>query len=83
MDQAAVEASVEEVQLLLRGDGADLHLVDVNAKTARITVRLDLDGVDCADCVLPPDLLSEMITAALQKRVLGEFEVRVDDPRVV
>jgi Fe-S cluster biogenesis protein NfuA len=82
MDQDSVIESVKEVQLLLRGDGADLVLVDADPKTARIAVRLDLSEVGCEDCVLPPDLLHEMITAAFQKRLSEEFEVVVDDPRV-
>jgi hypothetical protein len=82
MDHDAVSASVSEVQLLLRGDGADLVLVDADPKTARIELRLDLSNVGCEDCVLPPDLLREMITAALQKRLFEEFEVLVDDPRL-
>ena len=81
MDETAVAVAVEETAALLRGDGADLRLVSADNKTARIRLALDLDDVTCADCVLPPDLLLEMLTAALNKRVPGEFEVVLDDPR--
>jgi NifU-like domain len=81
MDQDSVRASVEDVQLLLRGDGADLVLVEANPKTARIALRLDLSGVSCEECVLPPDLLHQMIDDALHKRLAEEFEVVLDDPR--
>lgn len=82
MEHSAVVASVEEVRSLLRGDGADLELVEANPKTARIVVRLDLSEVGCEDCVLQPDLLREMLAAAVQKRLAEEVEVIVDDPRV-
>ncbi len=82
MDRESVDESVEEVRHLLRGDGADLELVEADPKTARITVRLDLSTVGCEECVLPPDLLHEMIAATFRRRIAEEFEVVVDDPRL-
>jgi hypothetical protein len=35
----------------------------------------------CADCVLPPDELRVTIADALQRRMAGEFELVLDDPR--
>jgi len=81
MDLDAVQESITQMQFLLRGDGADLVLVHVDPKTARIAVRVDLSNVGCAECVLPPDLLEEMMRAALQKQLREEFELVVDDPR--
>jgi hypothetical protein len=37
--------------------------------------------VTCADCVLPPDELRETIDQGLRRRVVGEFELLLDDPR--
>ena len=42
---------------------------------------LDLSGVSCEDCVLPPDQLHDTIAAAISRRVPGEFELVVADPR--
>jgi hypothetical protein len=81
MDGDAVGAAVEELGAVLRLDGADLHLVDADPKTARIEVRLELEDADCADCIMPPELLEQMIGDAISRRVRGEFELIVRDPR--
>ena len=82
MDHAAVAAAVDELAGLLRADGADLLVREANPKTARIHLALVLDGVACADCVLPPDELRDTINDALQRRITGEFELVLDDPRL-
>ena len=81
MDPEAVAAAVDEVARILRADGADLTLVDANPKTARIRLALVLDSVSCEECVLPPDMLYETVEQSLQRRVGGEFELVLDDPR--
>ncbi len=81
MDQEAVDEAVDEMGALLRSDGADLTLVEANPKTARIELQLELGGAECAECVLPADLLEQMINEALSRRVQGEFELVLHDPR--
>jgi Fe-S cluster biogenesis protein NfuA len=81
MNTGAVDEAVDEMGALLRSDGADLTLVEANPKTARIELRLELEGAECAECVLPPDLLERMISEALSRRVPGEFELVLHDPR--
>ena len=81
MDDAAVAAAVLEVGRFLRADGADLLLVEANPKTARVHLQLVLDTVGCEECVLPPDALRETINDSLQRRIVGEFELVLDDPR--
>jgi hypothetical protein len=81
MDATAVAAAVDELAGFLRADGADLLLRDANPKTARVHVALVLDDVSCADCILAPDELRDTISAALERRIAGEFELVLDDPR--
>ncbi|MEX0664688.1 MAG: hypothetical protein WD598_07940 [Acidimicrobiia bacterium] len=76
-----VEAAVEEMGALLRLDGADLQMVGADPKTARIEVALDMSGVECEDCVMPPEMLEQMINDAVARRVQGEFELVLRDPR--
>ena len=78
---AEVTAAVDEVARILRADGADLELIEANAKTARVHLVLVLDSVSCEECVLPPELLYETIQQALERRVPGEIELILDDPR--
>ncbi len=81
IDGGSVAAAVDEVGRILRADGADLLLLEANPKTARVHLRLVLDAVSCDECVLPPDMLRETIEASLQRRIRGEFELVLDDPR--
>ena len=81
MNGADVAAAVHEIGRMLRADGADLLLVEANPKTARVHLQLVLDEVGCAECVLPPDMLRETINDSLQRRIVGEFELVLDDPR--
>jgi hypothetical protein len=81
MDDATVAAAVDELGRFLRADGADLVLVEANPKTARIHLRLVLDTVGCEECVLPPVELRETINQSLQRQIVGEFELVLDDPR--
>jgi Fe-S cluster biogenesis protein NfuA len=81
IDTRAVTDAVEELARMLRADGGDLVLVVADPKTDRIRVQLVLDDVSCADCILPPDMLFETMQQSLARRVPGEFELLLDDPR--
>ncbi len=81
IDTSAVTDAVEELARMLRADGGDLVLIAADPKTDRIRVQLVLDDVSCADCILPPDMLFETMQQSLARRVPGEFELRLDDPR--
>ena len=81
MDDESVTLAVDEVGRILRADGADLLLIDANPKIARVHVRLVLETVGCEDCILPLDMLRDTINESLQRRIVGEFELVLDDPR--
>jgi hypothetical protein len=81
IERAAVSAAVDELAGFLRADGANLLVRDADPKTARIHLALVLDDVSCADCILAPDDLRDTIADALQRRIAGEFELVLDDPR--
>jgi hypothetical protein len=81
IDPDVVVAAVDELAGFLRADGADLLVRDANPKTARVHLTLVLERVGCADCILAPDELRATIAEALQRRIAGEFELVLDDPR--
>jgi hypothetical protein len=81
VDVDAVRVAVGEVGRILRADGGDLVLVEANPATLRVRLALQLEDVSCADCILPPDELEATIRVAIERRVPGEFELLVDDPR--
>lgn len=81
MNEVAVAEAVEELAQMMRADGAELALVRADPTTARIEVSLDLDGVECLECVLEPAFLEQMLTESLRRSVRGEFELVLHDPR--
>jgi Fe-S cluster biogenesis protein NfuA len=81
VNTASVSEAVDELGRMLRADGADLLLLEANPKTDRVHLRLVLDTVGCEECILPPDMLRQTINESLQRRIAGEFELVLDDPR--
>jgi Fe-S cluster biogenesis protein NfuA len=77
----AVADAVEELAAVIRADGGDLVLLATDPRLDRIEVRLDLDGVSCLDCILPPDQLRRVLQDGIARRVPSEFELVVHDPR--
>jgi hypothetical protein len=78
-----VAVALEAARGLVTSDGADLILVAADPRTARIELRLDVDGAHCETgaCVLPGEMLQPLIAAALAATLDGEFELRLHDPR--
>jgi hypothetical protein len=81
VDTEAVAQAVDEVGRILRADGADLLLVEADPKTLRVRLELRFDDVSCEECILPPDQLAKTVQAAIGRRVPGEFELVLADPR--
>src|SRR5260221_10546785 len=81
LDPKVVTSAVEELAIAFRADGADLTIVEVNPRSDRIHLKLQLEGVHCAECVLPPDMLYKSLLTTLARQVPGEFELIIDDPR--
>lgn len=81
MNPSDVAAAVEELAAVIRADGGDLVLVAADPAIDRVEVRLDLEGVSCLDCILPPDQLRQVIEEGIARRVPSEFELVVHDPR--
>jgi hypothetical protein len=81
LDPKTVTAAVEELAIAFRADGADLMIVEVNPRSDRIHLKLELAGVHCAECVLPPDMLYKSMLTTLERQIPGEFELIIDDPR--
>ncbi len=66
---------------MLRADGADLIVEEVDAARSRVTARLALEGAGCEECVLPAAQLEEILAASLRRRLHAEVEVELHDPR--
>jgi len=81
VDAEAVAQAVDEVGRILRADGGDLLLLEADPATLRVRLELRFDDVSCAECILAPDELAQTVRAAISRRVPGEFELLLLDPR--
>ena len=79
----AIEAAVGAARVVVRGDGADLVLVNADEKRGEVTLRLDVTNLHCDNgtCLLPGRMLEGLIIAELQQHLDGEFELVLEDPR--
>lgn len=81
LDVDAVQTALVDVAQVLRADGGDIVVVEVDARRDRVSLRLELSGVTCADCIVAPDLLRDVVSDALQRGLHRELEVLLEDPR--
>jgi Fe-S cluster biogenesis protein NfuA len=79
IDSDEVVAGLAPVQEMIRLDGGDIVLVDVEESTAHL--RLVVEGANCAECVLPRSLLEGVALEMMQPLVPGLTAVAIDDPR--
>ena len=77
----AIQSAVDEMRALMQADGADLVVKELNVAAARLHLAVELAGVECLDCVVPPDMLRRVIADAVTKKYPGELEIVIDDPR--
>lgn len=82
--QHVIDAALADARALVRSDGADLELVEADAKASRIVLRLDVDDARCStgSCVMPGEILRPLIADAIARHLHEEFELRLIDPRV-
>ena len=74
--------AIEHLRELIRGDGADLHLVGIDDRAHTIELALDLDDASCADCVLPPARLRDVLAASLAQQGVTSHRLVLRDPRL-
>ena len=80
MISSAAQSVLDELNEILALDGGELRL---RSAGARVKLELDLTGSTCPECVLPKDLLVELLTARLIEADPDIVEVSLADPRVV
>ncbi|MBY0401617.1 hypothetical protein K2X89_15090 [Myxococcota bacterium] len=79
--EQAIRSAVAEMQALMRADGADLVVKELSLPAARLHLAVDLANVECLDCVVPPEMLRQVIEDSITKKYAGELEILIDDPR--
>jgi Fe-S cluster biogenesis protein NfuA len=81
IEASAADAGLAPVRSILQSDGGDIELLSVESDT--VVLRLIVDDANCAECVLPREML-EMVALDLMKPLVpGLMNVLIEDPREV
>jgi hypothetical protein len=73
------QSVLDELNDIVRLDGAEFHVT--SSATSVIELSLDLTNSTCPECVLPADLLLELLTARLAEADPDITKVTLHDPR--
>ena len=74
-----VDAVVEELNEIVRPDGAVLRIRETTATALRL--ELDLSGSSCPECVVPKDLMLEILASRVALVDPDVRTIELDDPR--
>lgn len=75
----ALSSAIDQLRVLLQADGGDLSVTSVTDTV--LEVRLIIEGVSCAECVMPRAFLEKVALGIVQRSVPEIVSVVVDDPR--
>lgn len=76
-----LDRGLDAVRVFLGPDGADITPTDWDAASGRLFLRLELEGAECPECVIPQPMLGELMLHAIQEHAPAVQVVDVDDPR--
>ena len=77
----SVDAVVAELNEIVRPDGAELRVKE-RSETS-LLLELDLTNSECPECVVPKDLLLDILRTNLATADPDVRDVELDDPREV
>lgn len=78
--QEAVQA-VEALKDLVAPDGGDLALVTYDPISRALTLDMNLDKVECLECIMPRDYLERLALNIFAKSMPQIEKVVILDPR--
>jgi hypothetical protein len=73
------QSVLDELNDIVRLDGAEFHVVTSGGSL--IELSLDLSNSECPECVLPAQLLVDLLTTRLADADPDITEIRLYDPR--
>ena len=79
MISAPAQSALAELNEIVGLDGAVLHVVDASPTSIRL--ELDLSASTCPECVVPKDLMLDILGASLAKADPDVVHVELHDPR--
>ena len=75
----SVDAVIEELNEIVRPDGAVLHVREASPTALRL--ELDLSGSSCPECVVPKELMLEILVSRVALVDPDVRTIELDDPR--
>ena len=79
IDAATIEPALDEARALVQADGGDMKLTGIDGST--LNIELILEGASCAECVMPREVLEQIVLDMVQQKVSAVSAVTIDDPR--
>jgi hypothetical protein len=73
------QSVLDELNDIVRLDGAEFRVVASGSSV--IELALDLSNSECPECVLPADLLVDLLTTRLAEADPDITEIKLHDPR--
>lgn len=75
----SVDAVIAELNEIVRPDGAELRVLDLSPTSLRLA--LDLSNSTCPECVVPKQLMLEILQTNLATLDPDIRTIELDDPR--
>ena len=60
---------------------ADVTTTGWDEASGRLALRLELEGAECPECVIPQPMLGELMLSAIQEHAPAVVAVDLEDPR--
>ncbi len=76
-----LDAGLEAVAAFLGPDGAQVVVEAWDERAGALSLRLELESAECAECVVPRPLLDRLLLDALRRHAPAIRVVQVADPR--
>jgi hypothetical protein len=81
VDEAAVRSAIDHLRHIVEGDGANLHLARLDHQTDTVELDLDVADANCAECLLPHEVLLGVMTSHIHDVAGPGIHVMLRDPR--
>ena len=78
---AGLDQGLDAIRVFLGPDGADVTPLEWDSGSGRLALRLELEGAECPECVIPQPMLGELMLHAIQEHAPAVQALDVDDPR--
>lgn len=76
-----LDAGLDAVRVFLGPDGADVTATGWDPDSGRLSLRLEVAGAECPECIIPQPLLGELMLGAIREHAPEVHAVDLDDPR--